>query len=267
MAIDTSQVLIDTDACKSVLINQVCSFTVDTRDNNQQGTVKTVVTSKNQKNKICCSNYKNKFGLWADPDGNHIQAKVINNQDSTWKVEFLPTEIGEYYIEVFYGNQLVAGSPFKSNVFDPSHIKIVPCLHGIVDQIAKFEGIFRNHFNPFSKVFELVQVFWKKKLTPPRQAQVNSRLRSRTAEYRVRSPTRAISDSYRRSRLARPANMRWLSSSMRMRCPAVRSFATWWTSTRWPCWTLMRPARSYSPFTSRTRLSSTPATCRVVRLK
>ena len=67
---------------------------------------------------------------------------MINNQDSTWKVEFLPTEIGEYYIEVFYGNQLVAGSPFKSNVFDPSHIKIVPCLHGIVEQIAKFEGLY-----------------------------------------------------------------------------------------------------------------------------
>lgn len=45
VAIDTSQVAIDIEKCKSVLINQVCSFVVDTKDNNQQGNIKAVVTS------------------------------------------------------------------------------------------------------------------------------------------------------------------------------------------------------------------------------
>lgn len=80
----------------------------------------------------------NSFDL--DPDGDHIQAKVINNHDGTWKIEFNPAEIGEYFIEVFYANQMIAGSPFKCNVFDPSKIKIVPCLNGIVNQASKFEG-------------------------------------------------------------------------------------------------------------------------------
>jgi hypothetical protein len=35
---------------------------------------------------------------------------------------------------------LVNGSPFKSNVFDPTKIKIVPNLFGVVDQVVKFEG-------------------------------------------------------------------------------------------------------------------------------
>jgi filamin len=118
VAVDTSQVAIDIEKCKSVLINQVCSFIVDTKDNNHQGNIKVVVTN---------------------PDGNQIQAKSINNQDSTWKIEFNPTEIGEYFIEVFYANQLIAGSPFKCNVFDPSQIKVVPCLNGIVNQSSKFE--------------------------------------------------------------------------------------------------------------------------------
>jgi hypothetical protein len=37
-----------------------------------------------------------------DPDGNHIQAKAINNQDSTWKIEFSPAEIGENSLTTNY---------------------------------------------------------------------------------------------------------------------------------------------------------------------
>jgi hypothetical protein len=47
---------------------------------------------------------------------------------------------GEYYIDVFYANQLTNGSPFKSNVFDPSKIKITPNHSGVVGQVVKFEG-------------------------------------------------------------------------------------------------------------------------------
>ncbi len=44
--VDTSQVTIDLEKAKSVLINQICGFVVDTKDNNQQGTVKVAVQSK-----------------------------------------------------------------------------------------------------------------------------------------------------------------------------------------------------------------------------
>ncbi len=54
-------------------------------------------------------------------------------------MEYTASEIGEYYVDVFYANQLVTGSPFKSNVFDPTKIKIVPNLYGIVDHVVKFE--------------------------------------------------------------------------------------------------------------------------------
>ena len=47
VAVDTSQVAIDIEKCKSVLINQICSFVVDTKDNGlyQQGNIKAIVTS------------------------------------------------------------------------------------------------------------------------------------------------------------------------------------------------------------------------------
>ena len=48
VAVDTSHVAIDMDKCKSVLINQLCSFTVDTKDNSQQGSVKVAITSESK---------------------------------------------------------------------------------------------------------------------------------------------------------------------------------------------------------------------------
>lgn len=119
VAIDLSQVLVEFQKCKSLLINQMSSFYVESKDtNNIQGDVKVVMTS---------------------PSNTHLQLKAINNQNGTWKVDFKPSEIGEYFIDVFYANQLIPGSPFKSNVFDPSKIKIVPTFYGTVDQAVKFE--------------------------------------------------------------------------------------------------------------------------------
>lgn len=40
---------------------------------------------------------------------------------------------------MFYANQLITGSPFKCNVFDPTKIKVTPTLTGLVDQVVKFE--------------------------------------------------------------------------------------------------------------------------------
>lgn len=44
--IDTSQLMVDFHKCKSVLVNHNCVFVIDTKDNNVQGDVKVVITSK-----------------------------------------------------------------------------------------------------------------------------------------------------------------------------------------------------------------------------
>ena len=46
VAVDTSQLVVDFQKCKSVLLNQLCQFTIDTKDNNGQGEIKVVITSK-----------------------------------------------------------------------------------------------------------------------------------------------------------------------------------------------------------------------------
>ena len=45
MAVDTSQLVVDFQRCKSVLLNQLTFFTIDTKDNGGQGDVKVVITS------------------------------------------------------------------------------------------------------------------------------------------------------------------------------------------------------------------------------
>lgn len=42
-----SQLMVDFHKCKSVLVNQNCTFNIDTKDNSGQGDVKVVITSIN----------------------------------------------------------------------------------------------------------------------------------------------------------------------------------------------------------------------------
>ncbi len=125
VSVDTSQVSVDFASCKSILLHQPCLFNVNVNDPHvnavnaaHQREVKAIITS---------------------PSGGHLVPKVYQSDSVTWKVEYVASEIGEYYVDVFYANQLVAGSPFKSNVFDPSRIRIVPNLYGLVDHVVKFE--------------------------------------------------------------------------------------------------------------------------------
>lgn len=49
---------------------------------------------------------------------------VRNVQDSTWEVTFTPREIGEYTLNILWGEWDITGSPYTFSVCDPSRIKI-----------------------------------------------------------------------------------------------------------------------------------------------
>jgi hypothetical protein len=54
-------------------------------------------------------------------------------------INYIPREVGETYIDIFLGDQLVNGSPFKVNVFDIHQIHISNILDGIVGHLVKFD--------------------------------------------------------------------------------------------------------------------------------
>ena len=99
VAVDTSQLVVDFQRCKSVLLNQLTFFTIDTKDNSGQGEVKVVITSEIY---ILCKRFFSsnkkylKFIICTnkDPSGTHIQPKSINSKNNVWRVEFNPIEIG-----------------------------------------------------------------------------------------------------------------------------------------------------------------------------
>lgn len=58
-----------------------------------------------------------------DPYGKLVNSRVYV-QGSSNIVEYVPNEVGPHTIEVRYGSELIRGSPFTSNVYDASRVKL-----------------------------------------------------------------------------------------------------------------------------------------------
>jgi filamin len=65
--------------------------------------------------------------------------QVVNNRDGTWTINYIPNEVGETYIDVFLGNELVHGCPFKVNIFNTDKIRVSNINGGIVGHLVKFD--------------------------------------------------------------------------------------------------------------------------------
>jgi hypothetical protein len=62
--------------------------------------------------------------------------QVVNNRDGVWTVNYTPNEVGEDYIDIFAGNELVNDGPFKVNIFK---IHVANINTGIIDHAVKFD--------------------------------------------------------------------------------------------------------------------------------
>ena len=65
--------------------------------------------------------------------------EIINNRDGLWLVNYSPQEVGESYIDIFLGDQLIDGSPFKVNTFDIREIHVSNIYASIAGQLVKFD--------------------------------------------------------------------------------------------------------------------------------
>jgi len=74
------------------------------------------------------------------PRGANVPASVLDNHNGNVTVEFIPTEVGEHVINVFYFGKSVVGSPYRCQVFDWSKINLVNLqTTGIVDRPVEFD--------------------------------------------------------------------------------------------------------------------------------
>ena len=89
------QVVVDFEQCKSVLVNHLCVFTIEVKENDIDGEIKISIKSKSlHKKKFYESNQNKNLLSFQDPHCNSITTKSITHRENIWQVEYCPTEIG-----------------------------------------------------------------------------------------------------------------------------------------------------------------------------
>ncbi|GAU93664.1 hypothetical protein RvY_05566 [Ramazzottius varieornatus] len=66
------------------------------------------------------------------PDGKPVRTQIEDLNDGTYKVRYVPEDLGNYDINVLYGNQPVKGAPFQIKTYptgDASKVKITEGVH------------------------------------------------------------------------------------------------------------------------------------------
>jgi len=76
------------------------------------------------------------------PDGDSLAAKMSTQADGTIRVEFSSKKAGPHTVEALYCGQAIAGSPFVTEVFDPSKIVIQGVTDGMVGEQVSFDILY-----------------------------------------------------------------------------------------------------------------------------
>uniref|UniRef100_A0A2C9JF60 Calponin-homology (CH) domain-containing protein n=1 Tax=Biomphalaria glabrata TaxID=6526 RepID=A0A2C9JF60_BIOGL len=73
------------------------------------------------------------------PTGENIPARLLQQPDGDYKVEWTPNKPGRHSVDVMYGGQQIQGSPFYIDVFDIHKIRVNNFFHGDVNEKAGFK--------------------------------------------------------------------------------------------------------------------------------
>ena len=94
-----------------------------------------------------------------DPYGRDVVGRIVR-QHNKFLMDFTPREVGPHTVELLYGDQPVQGSPFTSNIYDASRVRI----HDVTDpalpsQPAGFTGKVQ-HKHYFGLIFKFVVCYF-----------------------------------------------------------------------------------------------------------
>lgn len=81
------------------------------------------------------------------PSKRQLSSRLIGAEPNTCRVEFNPSEVGSYVIDVSVGRDKIHGSPFVAKAYDSSLIRVSDVTNGCVGIPCQFRGrSFSNHF-------------------------------------------------------------------------------------------------------------------------
>ncbi|OQV23312.1 Filamin-B [Hypsibius exemplaris] len=72
------------------------------------------------------------------PDGRQLPARVLNNRDQTYTVEYIATSAGDHQIMVTYGGMKAGASPYTAKAFDVNAVKVGEIPDGLVGRPVTF---------------------------------------------------------------------------------------------------------------------------------
>ncbi|CAL1298214.1 unnamed protein product, partial [Larinioides sclopetarius] len=73
------------------------------------------------------------------PNGSFLPASIHNVKQDTYRVEYQPTEIGTYKVEVLHQGSTISSKPFLVEVCDPSRVKVMEVEDGIIGREQTFK--------------------------------------------------------------------------------------------------------------------------------
>lgn len=72
------------------------------------------------------------------PSDRTVSTRVMNNHNGTYTIEYTPTEVGTYNINVSYDGMPIPDGPFYSKAYDSGSIVVSQMPNGIVGSNVQF---------------------------------------------------------------------------------------------------------------------------------
>ena len=76
------------------------------------------------------------------PTKRHLSSRIVEGGGNIHHVEFNPSEVGSYVVEISINGDKLQGSPFIAKAYDSSQIRVSDVTNGAVGQPCQFRGRF-----------------------------------------------------------------------------------------------------------------------------
>ena len=77
------------------------------------------------------------------PTKRQLSSRIVEGGGNVHHVEFNPSEVGSYVVEISIDGDKLQGSPFIAKAYDSSQIRVSDVTNGAVGQPCQFRGYIR----------------------------------------------------------------------------------------------------------------------------
>lgn len=76
----------------------------------------------------------------AGPSKRQLTARVVEEKNGEFRVEFTPSDVGSHLVDVTIGGAKLVGGPLVAKAYNSSLIRVTDVTNGVVGQPCQFKG-------------------------------------------------------------------------------------------------------------------------------